>query len=134
MGHRSPNRRRLPRWLALTLLSLAALPPAPALAKADEVRVAGVCGRGASAELRLLGDEGAIELRFRVAHNRPGALWRVVLVQERRIAWRGAARTSRSSGSFEVRRSLRDLPGADAVTARAWGPQGLVCRASATLD
>jgi hypothetical protein len=28
---------------------------------------------------------------------------------------------------------LRDLPGPDAVTVRAWGPRGLTCRATATL-
>ena len=41
--------------------------------------------------------------------------------------------TTRASSSFEVRRTLQDLPGADTVTASAWGPRGLVCRADATL-
>jgi hypothetical protein len=50
------------------------------------------------------------------------------------VTWRGVARTKRSSGSFEIERRLRDLPGADAVTARAWGPRGAVCRATATLS
>lgn len=33
----------------------------------------------------------------------------------------------------EVRRTVPDVPGADTVTATAWGPGGLVCRATATL-
>jgi hypothetical protein len=57
-----------------------------------------------------------------------------VLVQERRIAWKGTARTTGSNGSFELRRTLQDLPGDDAVTVRAWGPHGLGCHATATLS
>jgi hypothetical protein len=98
-----------------------------------EVRVAGVCGSGATSKLRLRSGDDGIEVRFEVDHNRAGVVWRVVLVHERRIAWKGAARTTRPSGSFEVRQTLQDLPGADAVTAQAWGPRGLVCRAVAVL-
>ena len=90
-------------------------------------------GSGATAELRLRRRDDGIELRFEVDHSRAAVAWRVVLVHERRIAWKGAARTTRPDGSFEVRRTLPDLPGADAVTAQAWGPRGLVCRAAATL-
>jgi len=116
------------------MLSLFAARPLAAVAEKDggEVRVAGVCGRGASSKLRLKSDGGRIELRFEVHHSRAGVVWRVALVHERRIAWKGAA-TTRPSGSFEVRRTLPDLPGADAVTAQAWGRRGLVCRAAATL-
>lgn len=99
----------------------------------DEVRVVGLCGRGATAKLRLKADDGSIEARFEVEHTRGGGLWRVVLVHERRVVWRGSLRARRSSGSFEVRRVLSDLPGADTVTARAWGPAGVTCRATAVL-
>lgn len=121
--------------LGVLLVILVATRPGAAVAKDgdDEVRVAGVCGRGASAELRLKRDDDGIELRFAVGHGRAGVVWRVVLVHERRVVWRDNARTTRASGAFEVRRTLRDLPGADAITARAWGPRGLVCRAAATL-
>ncbi len=98
-----------------------------------DVRVTGVCGSGATSKLRLKGDDDGIELRFEIEHSRPGVAWRVVLVHERRIAWKGTVRTSRRNGSFELRRTLRDLPGADVVAARAWGPRGLTCRADATL-
>ena len=119
---------------AVAVLSLLAARPVAAGARDshDEVQVAGVCGTGAASKLRLKSDHDGIELRFEVDHARRGVIWRVVLVQERRIAWKGTART-RPNGSFEVRRTLRDLPGTDAITARAWGPPGLVCRAAATL-
>ena len=117
--------------LGVGILSLFAARPAAAVANdgRDEVRAAGDCGSGAASELRLKRDHDGIELRFRV-DTRAGAVWRVALVHERRIAWKGAARTTRTNGSFEVRRTLPDLPGADAVTASAWGPRGLVCQSN----
>jgi hypothetical protein len=119
----------------LGVVLLLAVRPAVAVAKdgRGDVRVAGVCGSGATAKLRLRGRDKGIELRFEVEHSRGGAVWRVVLVHERRVAWRGQVKTTRPGGSFEVRRTLQDLPGADTVTARALGPRGLVCRAAVTL-
>ena len=126
---------RLLAPLAILLVLLFAARPAPAVAKdgRGDVRVAGVCGSGATSKLRLKSDDDGIELRFEVDYSRAGVVWRVVLVHERRIAWKGAVRTTRPSGSFKVRRTLQDLAGADAVTARALGPGGLVCRAAAVL-
>jgi hypothetical protein len=98
-----------------------------------DVRVAGSCGRGASAELRLKADDGRIEVEFEVDHDRVGAFWRVVLVHERRVVWRGTVRTKKPSGSFDVERRVRDLPGADTLSVRAWGPHGVTCRAAGTL-
>ncbi len=96
-----------------------------------EIRAAGSCGRGPSSDLRLRSRDGGIRVRFQVEHARSGASWRVVLVQDRRVVWRGRARTR--AGTFELERVLRDLPGADRVTARAWGPAGVTCTAAATL-
>jgi hypothetical protein len=100
---------------------------------ADEVRVAGSCGKGATSKLRLRAKDGGIRVQFEVDHTRAGGSWRVVLIQDRRVVWRGKARTSGVGGSFEIERRLRDLPAADQVTARAWGPRGVTCAASATL-
>jgi hypothetical protein len=98
-----------------------------------EVRAAGACGRAASSELRLRTSDRGIEVRFELDHVRAGVSWRVAVVHERRVAWKGSAKTTAPAGSFEVRRIVSDLPGADTVTATAWGPNGLVCRATATL-
>jgi hypothetical protein len=115
------------------VLLFAGRPLAAVAEHGGEVRVAGVCSSGATSKLRLRSGDNGIELRFEVDHSRAGVLWRVVIVHERRIAWKGAAKTARPDGSFEVSRTLPDLPGSDAVTASAWGPRGLVCRATATL-
>jgi len=123
--------------LALTLLC----GPVPASAKHGgdgddgrrEARVAGACSAGATSKLRLRSRDGAISVEFEVKRRRGGERWRVVLVHERRVAWRSTIRTKGSSGSFRIRRSLDDYDGPDAVTARASGPRGLTCEASATL-
>jgi hypothetical protein len=98
-----------------------------------EVRASGICSNGAAAELRLKRRGQGIELRFKLDYGRSGTAWRVILVHERRIAWKATTTTTGANGTLEVRRTLNDLPGADTVTARAWGPRGLVCRATATL-
>ena len=120
--------------LSLAALALPAMLPVAATAKDGdgEVRVAAVCSKGVRSELRLKPAHGRIEVRFQLRRGRASS-WRVVLVQERRIAWKGTQKTGGSSGAFELRRTVPDLAGADAFTATAWGPQGRVCRASATV-
>ena len=121
--------------IALATLALALTAPAAALAHRDDrdVRVSGTCGRGATSKLRLTAKDGAIRVEFEVRSRRGGERWRVVLVHERRVAWRGRARTRSGSGSFRVRRSLPDFGGADQVTARASGPRGNICQAGGVL-
>ena len=97
-----------------------------------DARVNGRCSKGASSQLRLRARDGSIRVEFEVKRRKPRESWRVVFVHERRVAWRGTVRTT-SSGSFRVRRSYGDYEGADNVTARATGPRGLTCQASATL-
>lgn len=119
------------RLLPLVLVLLLIGSTTAAARGSDDVRVAGSCGRGASAELRLKADDGGIEVEYRVRRGRSGERWSVVLVHERRVTWRGRV-TTRDSG-LRVRRMLPDLGGADEITARAAGPRGLTCHASAVL-
>jgi hypothetical protein len=117
---------------AVLVTLVLALVPAAALARdGDDVRVRGSCGRGAASELRLKADHGAIRVEFRLDADR-GRRWSVVLVHERRVVWRGRART-RSGGGFRLRRSVPDFGGADRVTVRASGPRGNTCSATGVL-
>jgi len=118
------------RTILLAILLALAL-AAPALAD-DDVRVQGTCGEGAESRLRLRADDGSIRVEFRVDSERSGERWRVALVHERRVVWRGRVRT-RSGGSFRVRRTVPDYDGADQVSVRASGPGGNSCQAGATL-
>jgi hypothetical protein len=126
---------------AAVLALLAATAPAHAPARGGgggdgkggraEARAGGHCGRGAISRLRLRARDGAIRVEFGVRGRRAGEAWRVVLVHERRVVVRTRARTS--GGSLRIRRTLPDLGGPDRITARASGPGGLTCEASATL-
>jgi hypothetical protein len=122
--------------LALLLLATALVLAQGALAApakdGDDVRVTGKCSGGARSEMRVRARDDRIEVRFEVERGRVGA-WSVTLVHERRVAWRGKYRVPRAGGSFEVRRTVADLPGADSFTARALGPRGSTCRADGTL-
>ena len=96
------------------------------------MRVAGTCGKGATSTLRVRARDGGLETEFKV-WARSSASWSVTLVHERQIAWRGHRRTAGTAHYFRFGYRLPDFSGADAVTARAVGPRGLVCWASATL-
>ena len=127
-------------WAACAAVLALLLGAAPAPAKDGdddgrrEARVEGTCAKGATSKLRLRSRDGRISVEFEVKRSRRGERWRVVLVHERRVAWRGTVRTRRSSGgSFRLRRTLPDLDGSDRVKVRASGPRGLTCEASATL-
>ena len=98
-----------------------------------EARVPATCARGAAASLRLRGEDGAIEVRFRLRQGRGHGTWRIALVHERRVSARATRRTTRGGRSFELERTLPDLEGSDTVAVRAWGPGGLGCTATATL-
>ena len=128
-------RARLATALAALCVALALFSAAPAFARGGDgdVRVTGTCGRGATSNLRLTTKDGAIQVEFGVKAGRGGQRWGVVLVHERRIAWRGRLRTRSGSGSFRVRRSIPDFAGADEVTVRASGPRGNTCTATGLL-
>ena len=97
------------------------------------MRATGACDRGVSIRLRLRSRDGELRADVEIDHARRGSSWRVVLVQDRRVAWRGRVRIGSGSDSVEIERRLRDLPGADSVSARAWGPGGVTCSVAATL-
>jgi len=130
--------REMTRLLALALLLLAFSAGAAQARGGDhagggDVRVAAACGRGATASLRLHADDGRIEVRFQLEQRRGRGAWRIAIVHEQRISSRVTRRTTRSDDSFEVRRTVPDLPGSDTVAVHGWGPSGLGCRATATL-
>jgi hypothetical protein len=101
-------------------------------ARRAEVRVTGTCGRGAQAWLKLKQRDSGIEVEFQIHHTRAGASWRLAVVHERRIEYRGRHRT-RSTGALDINETIADFGGPDGVNVRAWGPRGLTCTASAVL-
>lgn len=121
------------RHLALVAVLLAVCAGTANASGGDDVRVAGSCGRGVTSSLRMETRDAGIEVRFRLRQARGRGVWRITLVHENRVAVRATRKTTRSEDSLELRRTVPDLPGSDAVVAHAWGPRGLGCRAAATL-
>lgn len=135
---RSPRGPRRSAALATVVALAAALaggaPVAHARHGGDDARTRTEerCGRGASTRLELRGRDGGIRLDWRLQHGRARERWRVVVVQEGRVAWRGV-RAIGGRGELRVRLGLRDLVGADRVEVRAGGPRGTTCATRATL-
>ena len=129
---------RLVRPLAVLALAGFLYLAAPVAARGDDgdddVRVERMCATQSTVRLRArTRDDDGLRVEYTVRTPRRGATWSVVVVHERRIAWRGRARTGSSSGAFSRRLTLPDWSGPDTVTVRALGPGGEVCRASVTI-
>ena len=98
----------------------------------DEVRRTGTCTATSSTTMRLRADDGRLRVELEIEHSRRGSTWAVILLHERRIAFRGTLR-ARDDGSIKLRRTVPDWLGSDTVAARAIGPRAESCRVSATL-
>jgi hypothetical protein len=122
----------------LLVLTVAAACPAlslPAVASADdgEVRKAGSCTGSSEIDIRLRADDGKIRLELEIEARRPGAAWNVILLRERRIAFRGVVRARDGSRQARLRRTFEDWFGRDSFVIRASGPRAETCRVSAAI-
>jgi hypothetical protein len=98
-----------------------------------EVRREGRCSAASRWKLRLRAEDGRIRVEFEVDTRRNGASWAVVLLHERRLVSSVRLRTEPPSGSLELRRSVGDWFGTDAIVARATGPSLETCRAAVMI-
>jgi hypothetical protein len=98
----------------------------------DDIRRTGACSRASEVQLRLRSDDGVIRVEIEIEADRRGSKWAVILLHERRIAFRGDLRTGRDR-SIELRRSVPDWLGTDSFALRATGPRGESCRVSGEL-
>ncbi len=129
-----------PRTLVVLLLTGLLVLAVPVTAHADDgdeadVRVERSCSARSTVRLRVrTRDDDELRVDYTVRTARRGGVWSIVVVHERRIAWRGRVRTGSSSGDLSRRLTLPDWPGRDTVTVRGLGPGGEICRASATTS
>ncbi|MET0560948.1 MAG: hypothetical protein ABW012_04980 [Gaiellaceae bacterium] len=128
---KSSRLERLGLTCAIAAAALVAIPTASA--KDGDVLVRGACTKASSSKLKLSGEDGRIEVEFEVDQNRNGVRWTVVLRRPATLLVRTTRVTRGPSGSFELRRVVADLAGADRITARATSPSGEVCRATAAF-
>ena len=97
-----------------------------------ESRVRGTCTNSSTLRLRIDRDDGRMRIDVRLAAARAVGAWQVVLVRERRIAFRGTVETSGKS-SAELHRTVPDWPGMETVVLRATADTGETCRAVAIV-
>jgi hypothetical protein len=115
---------------AVLMLSVAGT--APAVAKDGDVIRRGSCSGSTDWKLKLSPEDGRIEVEYEVDSNRVGQRWKVKIVKNGNVIFRGARMTKGQSGSFEVRVVTSNPPGKDTFRARATHA-GEVCRGSATF-
>lgn len=107
---------------------------APAVAGDDDVIRNGSCSGNSSWKVKLSPDNGRLEVEFEVDQNRNGQDWRVRMLHNGDVFFRGTRTTSAPSGSFEVRRVVDNSSGDDAIVARARNVNtDEVCRGRATF-
>jgi hypothetical protein len=130
----------LARRLLILLVAVCVTLALPLAASADdgdddrrEVRRAAVCTGSSEAELRLRAEDGEIEVRFEIDARGTRSTWTVVLLHERRIAFRGKLSKRGRSGGLELRRVVDDWFGKDEFVVRAAGPRAEACRVSAVV-
>jgi hypothetical protein len=95
----------------------------PTLAAADDdVERKGTCSNNSRWELELEKDDGRIEVEFEVTTKRAGQKWRVRILQNDTLTFKGtrvAKRDDDDRPDFEVEIDRRDRPGVDRFRARA---------------
>jgi hypothetical protein len=112
--------------------SLALAAPATGGEGDREVRVRGTCTGAATSKLKLSEENGRIEVEFEVDQNVNGRRWRVTLKRNGVRVFRDIRTTRAPSGSFEVRKLVRDGSGRETITARARAlSNGQLCTARA---
>jgi hypothetical protein len=119
--------------LACTISAAALVAIPTTSAKDGDVLVRRICTKASAAKLKLSEEDGRIEVEFEVDQNRNGVRWTVVLRRSATVLLRTTRLTRPPSGSFELRRVVADLAGRDRISARATGPSGEVCRATAAF-
>jgi hypothetical protein len=122
--------------LGIAALAAAALAVAPAAFAGDDDAIIkrGKCTGSATWKLKARMDDGRIETEFEIDQNRVGRRWGVVLRRDGAVVFRGIRTTRAPSGSFEVRRLIRNTACRDRIvaTARALAG-GQVCRGVVTI-
>ena len=127
------------RRTAAALLAVAAgaavlVPATAAQANDRDVERRGSCTGATDWKLKASPEDGRIEVEAEVDSNRVGQAWSWRMSHNGTVSARGTATTKAPSGSFEVRRVVVDLRGADALAFRATNPRsGEVCRGTLTF-
>jgi hypothetical protein len=122
-------------WFAMVAaLAFASFGLSIASAKEGDVIRTRACSAGSDWKLKLSPDNGRIEVEFEVDQNVVGDVWRVRMLHDGDVFFRGRRATKGPSGSFEVRQLVNDAGGTDRFVAKARNTStDEVCRGTASI-
>lgn len=107
---------------------------APASATTRMVVARGPCSADSHWRIVLVKDDGAIHVGYRVVSGVSGETWRVRILHNRRLIFRGLQVTHGEDGAFALRLVTRNLEGPDVIRARARNlSTDEVCRGRAVI-
>jgi len=131
IGHKRMGILRITIAVALATAMLGAT---SAFANDADVIRRGSCSGASDWKLKLSPEDGKIEVEYEVDQNRNGQQWRVRIVKNGNVIFRGTRTTQAPSGSFELRLVTANTSGTDTFNARATNVNsGEVCRGSASF-
>ncbi len=106
--------------LAIVGLVMAVLvAPSAVLAKDGDVITTGACSNASTWKLKLSDEDLGKEIKIEVDQNVTGDRWKVRILLNGDVLFKGKRTTQAPSGSFKVRRLVEDSPGKDVVKIRA---------------
>jgi hypothetical protein len=117
----------------IAICAALSLPPIASADDGSDVRKTGACTGTSELSVRLRADGKKIRIELELEGRQRGATWNVILLRERRIAFRGVIRARESSREVRLRRTLDDWFGRDSIVIRASGPRAETCRVSAAI-
>ena len=127
--------RTIARITVATALATAMIGATPALANDADVIREGNCSGASDWKLKLSPENGKIEVEYEVDQNRNGQTWRVRIVKNGNVIFRGTRTTQAPSGSFELRLVTANGAGTDSFVGRAVNTStGEVCRGAASAS
>lgn len=118
------------------VLAMTALAASAALGQGGGTQVikTGSCSGAATWKLKAKIDNGRIETEFQVDQNVAGRRWHVIIKQNGIVRADVIKTTQAPSGSFTVRRLLRNMPGGDHIVGKARAlATGQTCRGALTI-
>jgi hypothetical protein len=107
------------RLVGIGMVVMALLAPTAALAKDGDVITTGACSGASTWKLKLSDEDLGKEVKIEVDQNVVGDQWKVRMLLNGDVLFKGKRTTRAPSGDFKVRRVVTDLAGKDVVKIRA---------------
>jgi hypothetical protein len=111
--------RKAFRLLGVGLVVVALFAPTAAIAKDGDVITTGPCSGASTWKLKLSDEDTGKEVKIEVDQNVVGDQWKVRILLNGDVLFKGKRTTVAPSGEFKVRRVVTDLPTKDVVKIRA---------------